>query len=130
LISSKQHEAIEAALSKAAAAAVGAADTGDAMQVDVVVKPEEGETAAAAEGGDASSAAGNGVSGHQASGFDPVVMQLKRDLLRVAALLAETLKVGATLHIAFFNGAIWSKTGAAVAELCECNTLGCIIVAS
>jgi hypothetical protein len=89
LTSSTQQQAIEAALSTAAAAAN--ADTRDAMQLDAAeVKSEEGEAAAAA---DEVVAGVGGSSSEQQAGFGAVLMQLKRDMLRVEALLADTLKV-------------------------------------
>jgi hypothetical protein len=98
LTSSSQEQAIEAALNKAAAAAAGAdptaagaADNGDSMELDVALKSEEGEAAADE---DAAAGSGESDSSGQQGAFGPTLMQLKRDLLRIEALLADTLKVG------------------------------------
>ncbi|WIA12944.1 hypothetical protein OEZ85_006559 [Tetradesmus obliquus] len=119
LTSSSQQQSIEAALSSAAdaaaaaaaAAAAGDADTGDAMQLDLVMKDEEGEVAAADE--DAAGADGGGGSSEQQDAFGPVVMQLKRDMLQVEALLADTLKV-TTPH---FDHQAWVQSVAAASSL-------------
>lgn len=63
---------------QAIAAALEAAASGDPSSMELVEQPEEGEAAAAADG--------QAVAG-------PAVQQLKHDMLRVEALLADTMQV-------------------------------------